>query len=45
MKHFFLDTNIIIDVLIDRQPFSIQGQQLFDLGFKAEIKLYISAVS
>jgi predicted nucleic acid-binding protein len=45
MKHFFLDTNIIIDVLIDHQPFSIQGQQLFDLGFKAEIKLYISAVS
>jgi predicted nucleic acid-binding protein len=45
MRHFFLDTNIVIDVLTDRQPFSKYGQQLFDLGYKGEIKLYISAVS
>lgn len=45
MKHFFLDTNIVIDVLIDREPFSKYGQQLFDLGYKEEIKLYISALS
>lgn len=45
MKYFFLDTNIVIDVLIDRQPFSKYGQQLFDLGYKEEIKLYISSLS
>ena len=45
MKCFFLDTNIVIDVLIDRQPFSKYGQQLFDLGYKEEIKLFISSLS
>ncbi len=45
MKHFFLDTNIVIDVLTNRKPFSEYGQRLFDLAYKEQIKLYISAVS
>ena len=45
MKHFFLDTNIVIDVLTDRKPFSEFGQKLFDLSLKGEIKLSISSLS
>ncbi len=45
MKHFFLDTNIVIDVLTDRKPFSEFGQQLFDLSLKEKLKLSISSLS
>lgn len=45
MKHFFLDTNIVIDVLTDRKPFSELGQKLFDLSLNGKIKLSISSLS
>ncbi|WP_395044132.1 type II toxin-antitoxin system VapC family toxin [Flavobacterium sp.] len=45
MKHFFLDTNIVIDVLIDRKPFSDYGKLIFEKGNKGNVKLYISALS
>lgn len=45
MKNFFLDTNIVIDVLIDRKPFSDDGKIIFENGINKKIKLYISALS
>ncbi len=45
MKHAFIDTNVLIDFLADRKPFSIHAAQLFDLAQKDDIRLYISAVS
>jgi len=45
MKNLFLDTNIVIDVLANRQPFSIIGARLFDFAEKGKIKLFISALS
>ena len=45
MKHIFLDTNVVIDFLADRRPFSIDAAQLFDLAVEGKIKIYISAVS
>jgi predicted nucleic acid-binding protein len=45
MKHLFLDTNIIIDVLSNRKPFSESGAKLFDLAEKGQINLYMSALS
>ena len=45
MKHIFLDTNVVIDFLADRRPFSVDAAQLFDLAIQGEIKIYISAVS
>ena len=45
MKHIFLDTNVVIDFLADRRPFSIDAAQLFDLAIEGKIKIYISAVS
>jgi predicted nucleic acid-binding protein len=45
MKHIFLDTNVVIDFLADRQPFSLQAARLFDLTIDGKVKIYISAVS
>lgn len=45
MKNLFLDTNVIIDVLADRKPFSVPSSKLFDYAEKAKVSLYISALS
>lgn len=45
MIHLFLDTNIVIDFLTDRKPFSVGAAKLFDYSVKGQVKLYLSAVS
>ena len=45
MKSIFMDTNVIIDFLADRQPFSDDAAKLFDLAIDGKVRIYISAVS
>lgn len=45
MKQIFLDTNVIIDFLAGRKPFSIPAAEIFNYAVLGKIKLYISAVS
>lgn len=45
MKHLFLDTNIVIDVLANRAPFSDVASKLLDYGDKGKVNIYISALS
>lgn len=45
MKHFFVDTNIILDLLLDRKPHSKSASVLFDLAVKGKVTLYMSAIS
>lgn len=45
MKNIFLDTNIVIDFLADREPFSLDAAKLFNLSVLGKVKIYISAVS
>ena len=45
MKQIFLDTNVIIDFLADRKPFSVAVAGIFNYAVLGKIKLYISAVS
>lgn len=45
MKHFFLDTNILIDFLADRKPFSDQAAILFQSSKNNRVKLYVAAIS
>ena len=40
-----MDTNVVIDFLADRQPFSLDAARLFDLAIEAKVKIFISAVS
>lgn len=45
MKQVFIDTNVIIDFLADRNPFSEYAAILFQLAKENRIKIYISAIS
>ncbi len=45
MKHLFLDTNVLIDFLANRNPFAIEAAKLFNYSLKKKATLYISAVS
>lgn len=45
MKYIFLDTNVLIDFLADRKPFSMEAAKLFNYSLKKKINLYISAIS
>lgn len=45
MKHFFLDTNVVIDFLAGRQPFATDAALLFDAAVAGICKVYISALS
>lgn len=45
MKNLFLDTNVIIDVLADRKPFSEAASRLFDHAERGDIRLFVSALS
>jgi len=45
MKYLFLDTNVIIDFLADRKPFSDKAALNFDQALAGKLKIYISAVS
>ncbi len=45
MKNIFLDTNVVIDFLADRRPFSLLAAKIFNYSLQRKIKVYISAVS
>jgi predicted nucleic acid-binding protein len=45
MKHIFMDTNVVIDFLANRQPFSADAARLFNSAINNNVTIYISAVS
>ncbi|HEY0769048.1 MAG TPA: PIN domain-containing protein [Sphingobacteriaceae bacterium] len=45
MKYIFMDTNVVIDFLADRQPFALDAARLFNLAIDHKATIYISAVS
>ena len=45
MRHLFLDTNVLIDFLADREPFAEAAGILFTLGLEKKAKIYCSAIS
>jgi predicted nucleic acid-binding protein len=45
MRFLFVDTNVLIDFLADRKPFSVEAARLFTLSLSKKVKIYISAVS
>jgi len=45
MKHVFMDTNVVIDFLANRQPFSADAAKVFNLAVETKVTIYISAVS
>ncbi len=45
MKHYFLDTNVVIDFLAQRQPFWSDAAELIQAGVTGEARLYVSSLS
>lgn len=45
MENIFVDTNIVIDLLAKREPFNKEAQDLFTLGDKNEVNLFISSLT
>lgn len=45
MKHWFLDTNVLIDFLTDRQPFAPAANDIFRLAHAGEVQLYAASLS
>lgn len=45
MRSVFVDTNILIDLLADRPPYSKFAIELFDRAEKGKVKLYTSSHS
>ena len=43
MRKLFLDTNIIIDIILDRQPFSKYSIEILKKAENNELELYISS--
>ena len=41
----FIDTNIVLDLLLQRRNFLINAEKIFSLAYKGKIVLYFSAVS
>jgi predicted nucleic acid-binding protein len=45
MEKVFVDTDIILDLLSNREPFYIHSANLFSAADKNEIKIYVSSLS
>ncbi len=45
MKLIFMDTNIVIDFLANRQPFAMDAAKIFDLAVNGKVRIFIAAVS
>ena len=45
MKKIFIDTNILVDLIADRKPFSKYAIEIFNLAESKKIRLYTSSHS
>ena len=43
MKNIFLDTNILMDILANRQPFYKSSSEIYKLGLRKKVVLYTSS--
>ena len=45
MKTIFLDTNVIIDFLADREPYADEAALIFQHSLSGKLSIYVSALS
>ncbi len=45
MNHWFLDTNVLIDFLTDRQQFAAAANDIFRVAYAGEVRLYVASLS
>jgi predicted nucleic acid-binding protein len=45
MIDIFLDSDVILDFLTRREPFSLESMELFEFSARGKLRIYISALS
>jgi predicted nucleic acid-binding protein len=45
MKHYFLDTNVVLDFLARREPFAEAALEVFRAGLERRVTLYVASLS
>ncbi len=45
MKRLFIDTNVVLDLILQREPHYKSSAQLFELAHKKEVTLVVSSLS
>ncbi len=45
MKHYFLDTNVVLDFLARREPFAETALEIFRAGLEHRAVLYVASLS
>ncbi len=45
VSKLFIDSDVVIDFFMDREPFANPASEIFDLNEKGKLRLYLSAVS
>ena len=45
MNRVFLDTNVLLDVLLRREPFVGDSALVLDMGFKGMVELYATPLT
>ena len=45
MREFFVDTNVLIDLVIVREPYTTYAKELFKIAKEKSIMMYICAIS
>ena len=45
VKRIFLDTNVVLDLVLNRPEFANEAEQIFNLNNEGEIQLFISALT
>lgn len=45
MKSFFVDTNVLLDLLGQREPFGADAAQLLEAAVRKEVVVYVSGLS
>lgn len=45
MKHYFFDVNIVLDLLLNRQPYCLLADQVYNALLSAHQKIYLSSSS
>jgi len=45
MKRIFLDTNILLDIIEERQPFLVASANVFDLGISGHVQMFASPLT
>lgn len=45
MRHFFVDTNVLLDLLTRREPFDQEAGLLLDAAVRGRVRLYVASLS